>query len=210
MEIIRKYFPHLSPEASHRLQQLGDLYREWNEKINLISRSDMDHLYERHVLHSLAIAIHFRFIPGTTVLDVGTGGGFPGIPLAIVFPEVHFTLVDSIGKKVRVVEAVSGALGLANVEPLQERVEKMHSSYDFVVSRAVTALPTFVTMAGARVARGGFNPFPNGIIYLKGGDFGEELAQLKGWHCRTIPMNTSFDEPFFETKKLVFISRKPV
>jgi 16S rRNA (guanine527-N7)-methyltransferase len=207
MEIILKYFPGLSPEASLRLEQLGGLYREWNEKINVISRNDMEHLYERHVLYSLAIALHYPWIPGTTVLDVGTGGGFPGIPLAILFPEVQFTLVDSIGKKMRVVEEVAGALGLGNVEPLQERVEKMHRSFDFVVSRAVTALPAFVSLAGARVARRGVNPFPNGIIYLKGGDFGDELLQLKGWYHKTTPLSNCFSEPFFETKKLVFLSR---
>jgi 16S rRNA (guanine527-N7)-methyltransferase len=210
MEIIKKYFPDLNPQTLNLLEQLDPLYRDWNEKINLISRKDFEFFTERHVLHSLAIGLQFPFIPGTTVLDVGTGGGFPGVPLAILFPEVQFTLIDSIGKKIKVVEEVIQTLGLQNIEAQQVRVEQLHSSYDFVVSRAVTALPAFISLAGNRIAPKGFNPFPNGIIYLKGGDFAEELSQVKGWFHKVTPLSAFFEEPFFETKKLVYLSRKRV
>ncbi len=193
-----------------KLEQLTPLYHEWNSKINVISRKDMEHFAERHVLYSLSVALKYPFLPGTGVLDVGTGGGFPGIPLAIIMPDVQFTLVDSIGKKIKVVQEVVMELNLSNVETMQTRVEKMHQSYDFVVSRAVTALPAFVPLAGARVRKRGFNHFPNGIIYLKGGDTDRELLELKGWHHKVTDLNTFLQEPFFDTKKIVFLSKTKV
>lgn len=210
MDSIRTYFPDLTPEANERLSMLGELYLEWNERINVISRKDMEHFYIRHVLHSLAIALVFDFKPGTRILDIGTGGGFPGIPLAILFPETEFMLVDSIGKKIRVVNEVKDALGLANVTAMQERAEKLHESFDFVVSRAVTNLPAFVQMAGTRVARRGFNEVPNGILYLKGGDFEEELMQIRPWNHKVFNLSDLCAEPYFETKKLVHLSREPL
>ena len=183
------------------------LYLEWNSRINVISRRDMEHFNERHLLHSLAIGLFFDFNPGTTILDVGTGGGFPGIPLAILFPEVQFTLVDSIAKKIKVVQEVQSALGLANLTAEVARVEQMHRSFDFVVSRAVTALPEFIRLAGNRVAPGGINNFRNGILYLKGGAFEEELLQIRGWKPRVFSLAEKLPEPFFETKKLVYLHR---
>jgi 16S rRNA (guanine527-N7)-methyltransferase len=210
MEKITRYFPELSPLSVDRLAALPELYAFWNERINVISRKDMEHFAERHLLHSLSVGMIYPFQPGTEVLDVGTGGGFPGIPLAIMFPEVQFTLVDSIGKKIRVVNEVCQALNLTNVKAEQVRVETMPSSFDFVVSRAVTSLPGFVALAGSRVRRQGFNNMPNGIIYLKGGDFGPELRELKGWYHRVTPLDGFFDGEFFSTKKLVLLSRKPL
>jgi 16S rRNA (guanine527-N7)-methyltransferase len=210
METVRKYFPDLTPEANERLAMLGELYRVWNERINVISRKDMEHFYTRHVLHSLAIASVFDFKSGTRILDIGTGGGFPGIPLAILFPETEFLLVDSIGKKIMVVNEVKDALGLANVKAKQERAEKLHESFDFVVSRAVTNLPAFVQIAGTRVARRGFNETPNGVLYLKGGDFEEELLQIRPWNHKVFNLSDLCAEPYFETKKLVYLSREPL
>jgi 16S rRNA (guanine527-N7)-methyltransferase len=205
---FKDYLPDITEEQQEKLIGLEEHYRLWNERINVISRKDMEHFNERHVLHSLSIALWFRFRPGTTILDVGTGGGFPGIPLAILFPEVEFTLVDSIAKKIRVVQEVADAVGLQNVKAVQVRAEQMHESFDFVVSRAVTQLPEFVRLTGARVARKGFNDFPNGILYLKGGDFDEELAALIGWYKKVYPLHKKLSEPFFETKKLLFLSRE--
>jgi 16S rRNA (guanine527-N7)-methyltransferase len=210
MELIKKYFTGLPSEIADKLAALPELYALWNERINVISRKDMEHFSERHLLHSLSIGLIYPFMPGTEVLDAGTGGGFPGIPLAILFPEVQFTLVDSIGKKIRVVKEVCQALNLTNVTAEQVRVEAMHTSFDFVVSRAVTALPEFVALARARVRRQGFNTMPNGIIYLKGGDFGSELAELHGWHHRITALDAFFDAEFFSTKKVVFLSRTPL
>jgi 16S rRNA (guanine527-N7)-methyltransferase len=210
MELIKKYFTGLPSEIADKFAALPELYSFWNERINVISRKDMDHFVERHLLHSLSIGLIYPFQPGTEVLDVGTGGGFPGIPLAIMFPEVQFTLVDSIGKKIRVVNEVCQALNLTNVKSEQVRVETMPSSFDFVVSRAVTSLPGFVALAGSRVRRQGFNNMPNGIIYLKGGDFGPELAELKGWHHRVTALDAFFDAEFFSTKKIVLLSRTPL
>lgn len=207
MQSLRDYFPKLSEEKEGMLLRLQEIYGVWNERINLISRKDMEYFYERHLLHSLSVARFMDFTPGTTILDVGTGGGFPGIPLAVMFPEVSFTLVDSIAKKIGVVKEVIAALEITNVTAQVERVERMHESFDYVVSRAVTNLPDFVRLAGNRVARKGFNRVPNGILYLKGGDFTEELHQLHGWSQKVYALSDHFPGPFFETKKLVYLFR---
>lgn len=202
--IIEKYFPELTPVQKEQIDQLMPLYKDWNSKINVISRKDIEGLYERHVLHSLAIAKFIRFNPGTEVVDVGTGGGFPGIPLAILFPEASFTLVDSIGKKIKVVDEVSGALGLKNVSSTNERIEKLNNSWDFIVSRAVSDLPTFYTWVKNKIRRKNYNKINNGIIYLKGGDVKEELKTIK-MKKKVIPLSSWYTEEFFETKKLVYL-----
>jgi len=204
MNQINKYFPDLIDIQKDRLAKLGDLYKEWNEKINVISRKDIDQLYERHVLHSMAIAKIIDFKKGTTILDVGTGGGFPGVPLAILFPEVEFHLIDSIGKKIKVVEAVVEALGLENVEVSHTRVQEVKHSYDFVVSRAVTNLPDFLNWTKNKIDKKSFNKLKNGIIYLKGGDFEDELKLIKK-KCKVFPLSDYFSEDYFETKKIVHI-----
>lgn len=206
MEVIGKYFPELGVVQNERLGSLQALYEDWNGKINVISRKDMEHFYVRHVLHSLGIAKAISFQPGTKVLDVGTGGGFPGIPLAILFPEVEFLLVDGIGKKIRVVEEVAAALGLENVKARQLRAETINDRFDFVVSRAVTALPVFAGWVKPLIRPGHENSLSNGILYLKGGDFESELKQVK-WQAKVFELNQWFDEPFFETKKLVHLTR---
>jgi len=202
--LIQKYFSGLSDMQVSRFIQLETQYEEWNEKINVISRKDIGALYEKHVLHSLAIAKVIRFSGGTRILDVGTGGGFPGIPLAILFPEASFHLVDSVGKKIKVVQAVTGALGLTNVVAEQVRAEQLTSNYDFVVSRAVTSLPEFVKWIRKNVSADHRNAMPNGILYLKGGDLTEEL---KPFGKRSVVYNLSdfFAEEFYETKKLVYL-----
>lgn len=202
--LIQKYFSGLSDIQVSRFLQLGAHYAEWNEKINVISRKDIGSLYEKHVLHSLAIAKVIRFSGGTRILDVGTGGGFPGIPLAILFPEASFHLVDSVGKKIKVVQAVAGALGLTNVVAEQVRAEQLTGKYDFVVSRAVTSLPEFVKWIRKNVSADHHNAMPNGILYLKGGDLTEEL---KPFGKRSVVYNLSdfFTEEFYETKKLVYL-----
>ena len=177
-EIILKYFPNLTDEQKSHFQQLETLYKDWNEKINVISRKDIDEFYERHVLHSLGIAKIMEFADGTKVLDIGTGGGFPGIPLAILFPNVEFTLVDSIGKKITVVNAVAESLGLKNVKAYHERAEKIKDKFHFVVSRAVTQMPVFLRWLKGKFEKEQFNPKHNGVLYLKGGDLGEELADV--------------------------------
>jgi len=186
------------------MERLDGLYRSWNERINIISRKDIDHLYLHHVLHSLSIARFITFRPGTRILDAGTGGGFPGIPLAIFFPETDFILADSIAKKITVVEAVTRELGLANVRPFRGRVEEINDKFDFIVSRAVTALPEFYRWVHPLVLPGGFNDIPNGIIYLKGGDLSGELDLFKE-KAGVINISDYFEEPFFETKKIIFI-----
>lgn len=204
MGIVEKYFTGLSEKQISQFNQLEGLYREWNEKINVVSRKDIDELEIHHVLHSLAIAKVISFQPGTRVLDVGTGGGFPGIPLAIMFPEVDFYLVDSIGKKIKVVEGVASALGLKNVKADQVRVETMKEKFDFIVSRAVTAFPSFMTLIRNRILKGGFNELPNGIIYLKGGDFEEEIKDFRE-RITVYNIPEFFEEEFFETKKVIYM-----
>lgn len=202
--LIEHYFPGLEKEQLEQFDKLGDLYGEWNLRINVISRKDIDSLYEKHVLHSLAIAGLVQFRPGTRILDVGTGGGFPGIPLAIFFPETSFHLIDSIGKKIKVVQAVAEALNLKNVVAEQCRAEQLKGKYDFVVSRAVTALNEFVGWTAGKIDPVGRNAIPNGILYLKGGDLS---AELKPFGRRAIVYNLGemFTEEFFETKKLVYL-----
>ncbi|RLD56698.1 MAG: 16S rRNA (guanine(527)-N(7))-methyltransferase RsmG [Bacteroidetes bacterium] len=204
MKIIQKYFPELTKLQESQLGMLQSLYEDWNGKINVISRKDIEQLYERHVLHSLGIAKFIQFVPGTSVLDVGTGGGFPGIPLAIMFPETHFHLVDSIGKKIKVVEAVSSELKLNNVTSEKARAEDLAGSFDFVVSRAVTSLPGFYGWMRTKIKKQNKNPIKNGIIYLKGGDFEDELKGFKN-RSKVFPLSSFFEEPFFETKKIVHI-----
>ena len=204
MDIILKYFSGLSDEQLEQFRQLEALYNDWNSKINVISRKDMDEFYERHVLHSLGIAKLIRFVPGTKILDVGTGGGFPGIPLAILFPEAQFHLVDSIGKKIKVVKSVAEELNLKNVKAEQIRAEQLNDKYDFVVSRAVTRLPEFVPWVQKNVAKKQMNALPNGILYLKGGDLTEELKPFRK-KVFVQELSSYFEEEFFETKKVVHL-----
>lgn len=205
MEIILKYFPTLSQQQKEQFSLLAPLYTEWNSKINVISRKDIDQLYERHVLHSLGIAKVVSFKPGTSILDVGTGGGFPGIPLAILFPECQFHLVDSIGKKIKVVQEVSQALGLTNVVAEQNRAEKLQDTYDFVVSRAVTQLKEFYGWVRYKINKPYNNTLKNGILYLKGGDLTGELQEAK-LKYRLFSLSDYFEEEFFETKKVVYVA----
>ena len=207
MEILTKYFPDLTDQQMDQFGRLGALYEGWNAQINVISRKDIEQLYERHVLHSLAIAKVIQFKPQTTVLDVGTGGGFPGIPLAILFPETSFMLIDSIGKKIKVVNEVALALGLTNVTAEHVRVEEVKQKFDFVVSRAVTAFPRFVSMARTKVANQSKNDLPNGILYLKGGDFKEEIEPFRK-QIQVYELQSFFQEEFFETKRLIHMSIK--
>lgn len=204
MDIILKYFPNLTDSQKEQFKKLESLYNEWNEKINVISRKDMDSLYERHILHSLGIAKIMPFADGTKVLDIGTGGGFPGIPLAILFPNVEFTLIDSIGKKIKVVEAVAEGLGLKNVTAVHGRAEKLKEKYHFVVSRAVTQMPVFLRWLKGKFEKEQINEKHNGVLYLKGGDLAEELARLR---CEVFQLKDHFEEEFFETKKVVYLSK---
>jgi len=203
-ELILHYFQDLSPLQKTQFSQLYDLYKEWNEKINVISRKDIDNLYVNHVLHSLGIAKVISFKPGSRVLDVGTGGGFPGIPLAILFPETHFHLVDSIGKKITVVTNVATAIGLKNVRADQIRAEQIKDEYDFIVSRAVTQLKTFYGWVHKKINKKSVHDLYNGILYLKGGDLSNELAELKKPH-QLFELSVYFKEDFFQTKKLVYV-----
>ncbi|MFC5409141.1 16S rRNA (guanine(527)-N(7))-methyltransferase RsmG [Larkinella bovis] len=206
MELIKKYFPNLTTQQLDQFAALEELYRQWNAQINVISRQDIDSLYEKHVLHSLGIAKVIQFVPGTEILDVGTGGGFPGIPLAILFPLADFHLVDSIGKKIKVVTEVSSALGLTNVRAEQARVEHLKTTYDFVISRAVTRLKPFLGWVRYKILKTGNNKLRNGVLYLKGGDLAEELAEVKDKY-RIYELSDYFDEPFFETKKVIYIPK---
>ena len=206
MELIKHYFSDLSDTQLNQFEKLNDLYQDWNLKINVVSRKDIDEIYLRHVLHSLGIAKVQKFNPGASILDVGTGGGFPGIPLAILFPETQFHLVDSIGKKIKVVEEVSAGLGVSNVKITNDRVENIDGQYDFIVSRAVAQMETFVRWIKGRIAKKSEHELKNGILYLKGGDLTEEL---KLYTTATIyDLNDYFEEEFFETKKVVHLPLK--
>ena len=206
MEIIHKYFKNLSDIQIEQFSKLQDLYEDWNLKINVVSRKDIDELYLRHVLHSLGIAKVIQFKPGSKVLDVGTGGGFPGIPLAILFPETQFHLVDSIGKKIKVVDEVVSGLGLLNVKTTNGRVEEDKDTYDFIVSRAVAEMETFVRWTKGKISKKQNHSLKNGILYLKGGDLTEELKL----YTSAIIYNLSdyFEEDFYETKKVVHLGMK--
>ena len=206
LDTILKYFPNLSDIQKGQFEALEDLYKDWNNKINVVSRKDIDELYLRHVLHSLAIAMHLKFNTKAEVLDVGTGGGFPGIPLAIMFPETNFTLVDAIGKKIKVVEEVVTGLDLQNIVTRNCRVEDLEGQYDFIVSRAVAAMPTFVHWVKGRIKKRSAHALKNGILYLKGGDLREELKGFE--NARVFPLRDYFEEDFFETKKLVYLPLK--
>jgi 16S rRNA (guanine527-N7)-methyltransferase len=206
MEIIHKYFKDLTAIQIEQFSKLQVLYEDWNLKINVVSRKDIDELYVRHVLHSLGIAKVIQFKPGTKVLDVGTGGGFPGIPLAILFPETQFHLVDSIGKKIKVVNEVVEGLGLLNVKTTNGRVEELKDTYDFIVSRAVAEMETFVRWTKGKIAKKQNHSLKNGILYLKGGDLTEEL---KLYTSATIyNLSDYFEEEFYETKKVVHLGVK--
>jgi len=202
--LIQKYFPELSEKQIEQFSNLESIYGEWNEKINVISRKDMESLYEKHILHSLGIAKIMEFAPNTKVLDVGTGGGFPGIPLAILFPETQFTLIDSIGKKITVVNAVAEGVGLTNLIAIHGRAEKVKEKFHFVVSRAVTQMPEFLRWLKGKFEKEQFNTKHNGVLYLKGGDLAEELAGLR---CELFNLKNYFEEEFFDTKKVVYLSK---
>ena len=203
-ELISAYFPQLTDLQKEQFKRLHPLYQEWNSRINVISRKDIDNLYINHVLHSLGIAKAVTFKPGASVLDVGTGGGFPGIPLAILFPETQFHLVDSIGKKITVVRNVAEGAGLKNIQAEQIRAEQVKGEYDFIVSRAVTRLKEFYGWIHRKVKKDSRHELFNGILYLKGGDLDEELAELKKPH-QIIELSSFFKEEFFETKKVVYV-----
>lgn len=207
MEIILSYFPNLSEEQKRQFQSLQDLYAEWNQQINVISRKDIENLYLHHVLHSLAIARYIQFKPGTDVLDLGAGGGFPGLPLAILFPETRFLLVDSIGKKLKVVNEVAAAIGLTNIETRHMRVEEIKDKkFDFVVTRAVATLDKLFYWSKKLIKTKHINAFPNGIIALKGGNIREEIKLLpRGEYAEITPLSKYFKESFFEEKALVYI-----
>jgi 16S rRNA (guanine527-N7)-methyltransferase len=206
MEVLLKYFKNLTEIQLEQFSKLQELYKDWNLKINVVSRKDIDELYLRHVLHSLGIAKLINFKPNSKVLDVGTGGGFPGIPLAILYPETQFHLVDSIGKKIKVVNEVVEGLGLENVKTTHGRVEEVKDTYDFIVSRAVAHMETFVGWTKGRIAKKQNHELKNGILYLKGGDLSEELVKYTS--ANIYELSAYFDEPFFETKKVVHLGMK--
>ena len=206
VETIFEYFPNLSENQKEQFRKLETLYKDWNLKINVVSRKDIDELYLRHVLHSLGIAKFIEFKNGSSILDVGTGGGFPGVPLAILFPEVKFTLVDSIGKKIKVVNEVVEGLGLTNVTTINARVEEIPDQFDFIVSRAVAAMPTFVHWVKGKIKKESKHAKRNGILYLKGGDLQDELKAYKT--AEIYELTDYFEEDFFETKKMVYLPLK--
>lgn len=204
LELVLKYFPDITSEQKDQFAELEILYKDWNEKINVISRKDTDSLYEKHILHSLGIAKVMEFADNTKVLDIGTGGGFPGIPLAILFPYAQFTLVDSIGKKITVVKGVAESLGLKNVTAHHMRAEQLKEKFHFVVSRAVTQMPVFLSWLRGKFEKEQFNQKHNGVLYLKGGDLAEELAGLR---CEIFNLKNYFEGEFFDTKKVVYLSK---
>ncbi len=204
MEQIQSYFPNLSSNQIKQFEQLPTLYDHWNAQINVVSRKDVDALLVRHVLHSLGIAKVMSFESGSNVLDVGTGGGFPGIPLAILFPEVNFYLVDSIGKKIKVVQAVADAIELQNVRAEHQRAEMVKEKFDFVVSRAVTRMPDFLKLIRKSFKHECTNEFPNGVLYLKGGDLTEEMDSVD-YYYNEFPLSDYYQEDFFLTKKVVYV-----
>lgn len=203
-DIVLKYFPDLTDKQKNQIEQLFPLYEEWNAKINVVSRKDIDQLYERHVLHSLAIAKFISFSPGTQVLDVGTGGGFPGIPLAILFPDCHFHLVDSIRKKITVVDEVANAIGLENLTAEHQRMEKVKGTYDFIVSRAVAQTKQLFIWAHQKVSKTQRNDLDNGMILLKGGDLTQEMKEFGRGYVEK-DLSDYFTEEFFETKKIIYV-----
>ncbi|MCT4639138.1 MAG: 16S rRNA (guanine(527)-N(7))-methyltransferase RsmG [Bacteroidales bacterium] len=205
--IISRYFPEVDEEKLEKFKLLRDLYIEWNSKINVISRKDIDSIYIKHILHSLAIAKFTNFKPGTNILDVGTGGGFPGVPLSIMFPECNFHLIDSIGKKIQVVKGVISSAGIKNAFAEQVRAENVPDKYHFVVSRAVTALPNFLPWVNNKIDNENFNALPNGFIFLKGGDLTEELGKMAKV-ATVVDLQNYFKEEFFETKKIVYLPHK--
>lgn len=204
IDILLKYFPELTASQQKQFAALQPLYAEWNEKINVVSRKDIDNLYVNHVLHSLGIAKVASFLPGADVLDVGTGGGFPGIPLAILFPETKFHLVDSIGKKIKVVEAVAAGAGIKNVTATHLRAEEIKTKYDFVVSRAVTRMNEFYGWVANKFKKENQHDLANGILYLKGGDLTDEMAEL-AMRYQSFNLPDYFQEEFFETKKVIYV-----
>lgn len=206
IEIVLKYFSDLSDEQRQQFELLESLYQDWNQKINVVSRKDIDELYLRHVLHSLGIAKIQQFQPGSAVLDVGTGGGFPGVPLAILFPNTHFTLVDSIGKKIKVVEEVVEGLGITNVTAINSRVEEIKGQFDFIVSRAVAVMPTFTHWVKGKIKKESVHERRNGILYLKGGDLAEELKNYRT--AQIFDLTDYFKEDFYATKKVVYLPLK--
>lgn len=204
MELITKYFPGLSEKQLSQFAQLAPLYTAWNEQINVISRKDIDFLYERHILHSLGISKVITFKPGTRVMDIGTGGGFPGIPLAILFPETTFLLIDSIGKKIKVVEEIAQAIGLTNLTAIHGRAEEVDEKFHFIVSRAVTRLKPFFDWTKNKYSSEQINDLKNGILYLKGGDLDEEIKELNK-PVQQFNLSDFFQEEFFETKKILYV-----
>lgn len=205
-EIITRYFPDLTPRQKEQFEALGALYEEWNARINVVSRKDMEHLYTRHILHSLAIAKVCEFEAGATVIDIGCGGGFPSVPLAIMFPEVEFVGVDSIAKKIRVVEGIKEGADIKNMQAINSRAEQLGIKADYVVSRAVTEMARFMPWAWGLLRKGQRGTLPNGILYLKGGELAEELAATRRrWDIYDI--RTMFDDEFFETKKVVYTKK---